>query len=99
MAARWSKGALSPIHGHPFFTLYFVAAGKLSIDNFKKNQGRIKKTDSEILSSSKFFASTGKVQSFDNHIHQVKAVEESLSFHVSSDDGRKGEIFSQDLLF
>jgi hypothetical protein len=47
-------------------------------------------------SKSQFSSSTGKPGTFDNHIHQVKAVEETLSIHIPSDDAMKGEIFSRE---
>ena len=95
MAARWSRGAISPIHGHPYFTLYFVADGKLAIDNYKKYQGQAEISTSELLPRTQFFSATGQAGTFDNHIHQVEAIEETLSIHISSSDGTKGEIFSR----
>lgn len=96
MAARWNKGTISPIHGHPYFTLYFVAEGELAIDNYMKQENleaRIEHTTSENLSEKQFFALAGKPDTFDNHIHQVTALQETLSFHISSDDATKGQIF------
>ncbi len=95
MAARWSHGSLSSIHGHPWYTFYFVTSGTLKIDNFKRYGDKAEMTSTEMLSRSQFFSSTGRPGAFDNHIHQVKAVEETLSIHISSDDAMKGEIFSR----
>ncbi len=93
MAARWSKGAISSIHGHPHFTFYFVVDGRLRIDNFKRSDNFVKKATSETLSSGEYFFFTGRIGTFDNNIHQVQAIEETLSIHISSDDSTKGEIF------
>ena len=95
MVARWSKGAVSSIHGHPFFTFYCVAQGSLEIDNYKRCGDHVEMTTSEVLSSTEHFTFTGKAGTFDNNIHQVRAIEETLSIHISSDDSTKAEIFSQ----
>ncbi len=95
MVARWSRGAISSVHGHPNFSFYFVAHGCLEIDNYKRYGGRVKKTTTKILSEEEFLSSTGEVGTFDNNIHQVHAIEETLSIHISSDDSTKGEVFSQ----
>jgi len=94
MAARWSRGTTSPIHGHPYYTLYYVVNGRLGIDNYKKAADRIEKTTSEILSRDQFLSFTGKPGTFDNHIHKVEAIEETLSIHISSNDATKGEVFN-----
>ena len=93
MAARWSPGTISSIHGHPHFALIIVIKGKLGIDYYKKHDGRIEMTRSGFLSESQFFSDIGQAETFDNHIHGVQAYEETLSIHISSDDAAKGEIF------
>jgi hypothetical protein len=45
--------------------------------------------------TSEFFSATGFPETFDNHIHQVKVVEEALSIHISSDEATKDEIFNR----
>ncbi|MDA3917201.1 MAG: hypothetical protein PF690_09535 [Deltaproteobacteria bacterium] len=93
MAARWSPGAISSIHGHPHFALIIVTKGGLGIDYFKKHDGRVEMTRSGFLSESQFFSDIGQAKTFDNHIHRVQAYEETLSIHISSDDAAKGETF------
>lgn len=93
MAARWSPGTISSIHGHPQFALIFVAKGKLGVDYYKKDNDQVEKTTSEILNESQFFSDIGQAGAFDNHIHGVQAYEETLSIHISSDDAAKGEVF------
>ena len=93
MAARWSPGAISSIHGHPKFALIFVTEGRLGVDYYKKHNDRLEKTGSEFLTEFQFFSDIGQTGTFDNHIHGVQAYEETLSIHISSDDAAKGEIF------
>ncbi len=93
MAARWSSGAVSTLHGHPQYALIIGTRGRLKVENFKKNKGRLEMTSSEILSDYGFFSGIGREGQFDNHIHRVKALEESLSIHISSDDATKGEVY------
>ncbi|MCA1786271.1 MAG: hypothetical protein LC657_09855, partial [Desulfobacteraceae bacterium] len=93
MAARWSSKSVSAIHGHPSFTLYYVVSGHLACDNYTRRGSKVEKTSSTALTAGEFTAFTGPAGTFDNHIHQVRAVEDTLSIHVSSDDAAKGEIF------
>lgn len=94
MVARWSKGTTSPIHGHPWFNLYFITHGCLVMDDY------VLKKDELVLISSRevekngvsFFI--GEKGRFDNNIHRVHAREETLSLHITSDDAAKGQIFS-----
>lgn len=93
MAARWSKGAISSIHGHPSFIFYFVIEGRLKIDNYQRNAAGLTRDSTIYLGKNEHFFSLGKPDRFDNNIHQVQADEETLSLHISSDDATKGEIF------
>lgn len=96
MAARWSKGSVTAIHGHPPFIFYFVIHGNLTIDNYRRNEKGLLFGSSEIMQPHDHFFSIGKPGRYDNNIHQVQANEETLSIHISSDDSRKGEVFSKD---
>jgi hypothetical protein len=93
MAARWSPGTVSSIHGHPEFALIIVTKGRLVVDCYKKHNDRLEKTGSEFLTESQFFSDVGQAGTFDNHIHGVQTDEETLSIHISSDDASKGETF------
>ncbi len=73
MAARWSKGATTTIHGHPSFVFYYVVKGNLKIDNYRRNDAGVTITSSEYLGKDEYFFSIGKSNTFDNHIHQVRA--------------------------
>lgn len=93
MAARWNKGACSSIHGHPYYNLYYGVQGCLKVDNYKKSYGSVVKGMTVILNSQDVSSFIGTQGTFDNDIHQVQAIEETLSIHISSDDSSKGEIF------
>ncbi len=95
MAARWSKGAVTSIHGHPHFALILVAEGALEVETYDKNGDNIIETGSGILYSNDFFSDVGFEGKFDNHVHKVTAIEETLSIHISSDDASKGRIFTR----
>jgi len=94
MVARWSKGALSSIHGHPLFSFYHVIDGKLKIDNYRRNERGVTLDSSTFLGQSEYFFFIGDPGKFDNNIHQVQAIEETLSVHISSDTSTKSEIIS-----
>lgn len=98
MAARWSPGTVSSIHGHPHFALILVTEGELEVDYYEKQGPHIVKTKSGRLSEHQFFSDIGPSGQFDNHIHQVKSNEETFSIHISSDDAAKGETFGSDLV-
>ncbi len=95
MAARWSKGAVSHIHGHPVFNFYYVIDGRLKIDNYRRDKTAVTLDSSEYLGKNEHFFFIGSPGIFDNNIHQVQAIEETLSLHISSDDSAKGEVFSR----
>lgn len=95
MAARWSKGAITSIHGHPPFIFYFVIDGSLKIDNYRRDETGLILSSSACMGKNEHFFSIGKPGRFDNNIHQVQANEETLSLHISSDDSRKGEVFTR----
>lgn len=95
MAARWSKGAITAIHGHPAFVFYHVIQGKLRIDNYLRDRHSLTPNGTIILEDGENFHAIGQPGCFDNSIHQVYADEETLSVHISSDDGAKGELFDE----
>lgn len=96
MAARWDKGAVSSIHGHPHYALILVVSGKLFIENYDKTDQGLRLASSDVLSRGQFFSDIGDSNRFDNHIHKVTAHEETLSIHLSSDDAAKGEVYTLD---
>jgi len=95
MAARWSKGTTTAIHGHPPFIFYFVIAGSLKIDNYRRGATGLVLDSSECMEKNDHFFSIGEPGRFDNNIHQVQANEETLSIHISSADSTKAEVFTR----
>jgi hypothetical protein len=95
IAARWSKGDITSIHGHPPFIFYFVIDGRLKIDNYRRDETGLTLDSSEWMGKNEHFFSIGEPGRYDNNIHQVQAYEETLSIHISSDDPRKGEVFTR----
>lgn len=94
MAARWSKGAISMIHGHPYFNFYYVVQGAMQVDDFETTANGLVLSASGVISAGDDFSYLGNEGTFDNNIHQVQAIEETLSIHISSDDSTKGHIFA-----
>lgn len=94
MIARWSKGCVTPIHGHPWINLYCVTHGHLAIDDYEKTDNGLLLKSSGEMRANDVFRYVGERDTFDNNIHQVHAIEETLSIHLSSDDSRKGEVFN-----
>ena len=93
MAARWSKDTITAIHGHPMFAFYYLLEGELSVENFEKEGSGIRKTTTKRYSPGGHFCMRGKADTFDNGIHRVTAVQESLSIHIYSADAMEGEKF------
>jgi hypothetical protein len=93
MAARWDKGTVSSIHGHPDYSFLITVHGRLQIDNYEKSGSGLQKTSTRVLMPGQFVHATAHNNHFDNHIHGVKAIEETLSIHLSSRDASTGEVF------
>ena len=94
MAARWSRGTISPIHGHPWFNFYYITHGCLKMDDYlMENEGVRLISSGEVHENEAAFF-VGEKGKFDNNIHKVHALEETLSIHISSDDSTKGKIYS-----
>jgi predicted metal-dependent enzyme (double-stranded beta helix superfamily) len=94
MAARWSKGTISPIHGHPWFNFYCVVHGCLKTDDYLMEKEEITLISSGEVQKNGVVFFVGEKGTFNNNIHKVHALEETLSIHISSDDSTKGRIFS-----
>lgn len=94
MAARWSKGTLTSIHGHPPFLFYHVISGGLKVDNFIQTESGLITGPTMVINDGEGFHAIGEPGRYDNSIHQVHADEETLSIHIFSDNGQKGEVFA-----
>ena len=95
MIARWDQGTKTPIHGHPDFIYEYLLEGLFQIESFKKKGYAVTKIANNIQQSGDVFSFRGLNGRFDNAIHRITALKESLSLHIYSDDASKGEIFSR----
>lgn len=88
---NWDKGAMTRIHGHPDHAFVFVLKGRLSCKNFTKDP--LSELDSSEIKSGKYRYNKGVQGKMDNYIHQINAIEPSVSLHFYSDNPAKGESF------
>jgi predicted metal-dependent enzyme (double-stranded beta helix superfamily) len=93
MMARWDKGAVTPIHGHPEYALMYVIEGQLSEQLFLPEEDRLMKVSTLNYYPGDYSYHKGDSEQFDNSIHRLTAVTNSLSLHVYSDDGLKGKVY------
>ena len=97
MICRWKTGAQSSVHGHPDFVFYYVLEGRIEMPFYELDaDGNACHTRTQILEPGDWVYGAGESGRFDNMIHQVRALEPSLSLHVFSDDALKGEVFQID---
>ena len=94
MVARWDKGAVTPIHGHPDFALIYIIKGALKETLYAKDGTTIRKELTTIHRPGEYTYHHGIKGRLDNAIHQVQAMRDSLSLHLYSDDALKGEVFT-----
>jgi hypothetical protein len=91
MVAKWDKNALSSIHGHPQLAFYKLLQGKVEIEYFNKSsQHNLDLLKKEILISPDYCYYYGESNIMDNHIHQVRSLEESMSIHIYSGNALDG---------
>ena len=93
MVARWDKGAVTPIHGHPDFALIYIVKGALKETLYTKDGAAIRKELTTIHRAGEYTYHHGIKGRLDNAIHQIQAMKDSLSLHIYSDDALKGEVF------
>lgn len=93
MVARWSKGAKTVIHGHPAFGFYYLLHGSFTVENFTRDNESLTKISEKNWLPGEHFTIHGTEGRFDNGIHRITVIEESLSFHIYSDNALKGECF------
>jgi hypothetical protein len=93
MAARWSRGIETAVHGHPDYAFYQLVEGKVGVENFVRTKTGLECTGKQLLSPGDYLCMTGVQKTFDNAIHRISALQESLSVHVYSDDALKGACF------
>ncbi len=93
MVARWSPGARTVAHGHPAFGYYHLLQGQWRVENFEKRENTIHRVSTTIWQAGECFTVKGTSERFDNGIHRINVLEESLSFHIYSDNALKGECY------
>lgn len=93
MMARWNKGAVTPIHGHPRFAFVFLIDGGFTETSFIRDEASIVQSKQTQYLSGDYAYEDGIEGRFDNFIHKIFADNDSLSLHIYSDDALKGEIF------
>ncbi len=88
---RWDEQAKTSIHGHPAFSFYAVISGCFEMDFFT-HQGvsGLRYEGSQRFRPGEVIWSLGQQGRYDNFIHRVTCLESGCTFHVYSDDGRKG---------
>ena len=87
---RWDKQVRTCIHGHPAFSFYYVVSGVFEIDLFAQAAGSLKLQQTQRFSPSDTTWFSGQPGRYDNWIHRVRCLEPGLTFHVYSDDAKKG---------
>lgn len=88
---RWDKQAETCIHGHPAFSFYYTISGVFEIDMFSRiaeNRVELQQTQRFLSSDTTWFS--GQSGRYDNWIHRVRCLEPGLTFHIYSDDAKKG---------
>lgn len=94
VAIRWDAGAITPIHGHPGFSLIYLIEGELNEKSYQYDQNRLLRTANIDYGAGDYSYHIGEFGRFDNAIHRIAAKTRSLSLHIYSDDAVKGERFN-----
>jgi hypothetical protein len=76
------------------FSQIWLVYGNLSEGTYAKEWDQIIQIESECFSAGDYSFDQSNDGRFDNAIHKIVAVEESLSLHLYSDDALKGEVFT-----
>lgn len=94
MVARWSEGAHTVAHRHPAFGYYHLLDGRWRVESFERTGNTIQKISDQTCKAGEHFTIKGIPDRFDNGIHKIHILQESLSFHVYSDNALKGECYA-----
>jgi len=94
MIARWDRGAVTPIHGHPQFAFVYVLEGQLQMEHYRETDSGLLLTETIIKRKGQHIYAAGEARRYNNAIHRVTALAPSLSLHVYSDDALKGKAFT-----
>lgn len=93
MIARWDQRVAGLVHGHPDFAFYHLLCGRLGVEHFKLGAKGPELVTSCIMEPGDHFCVEGVAGKFDNAIHRITALEESLSVHMYSDDALLGTCY------
>lgn len=92
---RWDEQACTPIHGHPQFSFYHVVSGVFEIEVFDSTLTSglyIKEVQQFSTADATWFS--GRSNRYDNCIHRVTCLEPGFTFHIYSEDAKKGIVYS-----
>ncbi len=91
---RWDEQVQTSIHGHPEFSFYYVISGCFNMDLFAHaSTGRLRLTESKRFVPGEAMWFLGQAGQYDNFIHRVTCLETGHTFHIYSEDARKGLAF------
>ena len=94
MIARWDKGSATPIHGHPRYSFLYVIEGELSEQFFIRDNKKLMQVSTLNYKVGDYSYHNGDPGTFDNAIHKITAVQNSLTLHIYSDDALKGVVYN-----
>ena len=90
MIARWDMDVAGLVHGHPDYAFYHLLQGRLGVEHFTLGAKGPELVTSCIMEPGDHFCVEGVTGKYDNAIHRITAIEESLSVHMYSDDALLG---------
>lgn len=91
---RWDQQVKTSIHGHPKFSFYYVISGLFEIEFFELTVGRklnLKAVQRRGATEASWFL--GQAHCYDNCIHRVTCLRPGFTFHIYSEDARKGRVY------
>ncbi|MEM9089912.1 MAG: hypothetical protein AAGC93_14335 [Cyanobacteria bacterium P01_F01_bin.53] len=94
LVMRWDQQVKTSIHGHPRFSLYHVISGLFEIETFEQKRGQsleLKETQQLRAAETTWFL--GQAKRYDNCIHRVTCLKPGFTFHIYSEDARKGKVY------
>lgn len=95
MIARWSRGMATIVHGHPDYAFYLLLEGQLGVENFVMGRDGLQFTGKHQMEPGDYFSMQGVAGTYDNAIHRISSMADSLSVHIYSDDALKGTCFPE----
>lgn len=99
IVANWSpKENHCPIHGHPQFMYYQIISGAYCMSLYQivdEQQRIVEKYSTLILLPGDVYAVCAKKSGYCNAIHSVQCLEKGQTLHIYSNDGTKGELFTE----